>query len=81
MIFTKHMPGKSEISKLRKLSWLHYFDSHILNWLLLILALLIIEYTCDDYKTIDKVTMVHIHQGKIGENGSVAVTLIIFQKH
>jgi len=29
---------------------------------------------------IDKVTMAHIHQGKIGENGSVAVTLIIFQK-
>jgi len=25
--------------------------------------------------------MAHIHQGKIGENGSVAVILIIFQKH
>jgi len=24
--------------------------------------------------------MAHIHQGKIGENGSVAVILIIFQK-
>jgi len=25
--------------------------------------------------------MAHIHQGKIGENGSVAVIPIIFQKH
>jgi len=24
--------------------------------------------------------MAHIHQGKIGENGSVAIILIIFQK-
>ena len=28
-----------------------------------------------DVKDIDKVTMVHIHQGKAGENGPVVVTL------
>lgn len=32
-----------------------------------------------DVNNIDKVTMAHIHQGKIGENGPVVVTLINFK--